>query len=95
MTRGALTTFSVANDLAKYFTILPAMLTGIAAFQLPRVTRTRRVLVAQHHATGVAVERDLECRDSQRADHHRAEFRSRCAASSIAPWVSSASCAAI
>ena len=34
MTRGALTTFSVANDLAKYFTILPAMLTGIAAFQL-------------------------------------------------------------
>jgi len=33
MTRGALTTFSVANDLAKYFTILPAMLTGIAAFQ--------------------------------------------------------------
>ena len=34
MTRGALTTFSVANDLAKYFTILPAMLTGIAAFQV-------------------------------------------------------------
>jgi K+-transporting ATPase ATPase B chain len=34
MTRGALTTFSVANDLAKYFTILPAMLTGIVAFQL-------------------------------------------------------------
>ena len=36
MTRGALTTFSVANDLAKYFTILPAMLTGIAAFQLTK-----------------------------------------------------------
>jgi K+-transporting ATPase ATPase B chain len=36
MTRGALTTFSVANDLAKYFTILPAMLTGIAAFQLAK-----------------------------------------------------------
>ena len=36
MTRGALTTFSVANDLAKYFTILPAMLTGIAAFQLSK-----------------------------------------------------------
>jgi K+-transporting ATPase ATPase B chain len=33
MTRGALTTFSLANDLAKYFTILPAMLTGLAAFQ--------------------------------------------------------------
>ena len=26
MTRGALTTFSIANDVAKYFTILPAML---------------------------------------------------------------------
>jgi len=28
MTRGALTTFSVANDVAKYFAILPAMLLG-------------------------------------------------------------------
>jgi K+-transporting ATPase ATPase B chain len=25
MTRGALTTFSVANDVAKYFAIIPAM----------------------------------------------------------------------
>ncbi|WP_326955261.1 potassium-transporting ATPase subunit KdpB [Amycolatopsis sp. NBC_01286] len=31
ITRGALTTFSVANDLAKYFAILPAMFTGIFA----------------------------------------------------------------
>ena len=29
MTRGALTTFSVANDISKYFTILPAVLTGV------------------------------------------------------------------
>jgi K+-transporting ATPase ATPase B chain len=28
MTRGALTTFSVANDVAKYFAIIPAMLMG-------------------------------------------------------------------
>jgi K+-transporting ATPase ATPase B chain len=28
MTRGALTTFSIANDVAKYFAILPAMLMG-------------------------------------------------------------------
>jgi K+-transporting ATPase ATPase B chain len=28
MTRGALTTFSVANDVAKYFAIIPAMLVG-------------------------------------------------------------------
>src|SRR5207249_2407122 len=34
MTRGALTTFSIANDVAKYFSILPAMFTGIVAFQL-------------------------------------------------------------
>jgi K+-transporting ATPase ATPase B chain len=29
MTRGALTTFSIANDVAKYFAILPAMLVGV------------------------------------------------------------------
>jgi K+-transporting ATPase ATPase B chain len=28
LTRGALTTFSIANDVAKYFAILPAMLVG-------------------------------------------------------------------
>ncbi|HVY47929.1 MAG TPA: potassium-transporting ATPase subunit KdpB [Minicystis sp.] len=33
MTRGSLTTFSVANDVAKYFSILPAIFTGMAAFQ--------------------------------------------------------------
>jgi K+-transporting ATPase ATPase B chain len=33
MTRGALTTFSVANDVAKYFSILPAIFTGLLAFQ--------------------------------------------------------------
>ena len=29
MTRGALTTFSIANDIAKYFAILPAMVMGV------------------------------------------------------------------
>jgi K+-transporting ATPase ATPase B chain len=33
MTRGSLTTFSIANDIAKYFSILPAIFTGMAAFQ--------------------------------------------------------------
>jgi len=33
MTRGSLTTFSIANDIAKYFSILPAIFTGLAAFQ--------------------------------------------------------------
>lgn len=31
MTRGALTTFSISNDVAKYFAILPAIFTGIYA----------------------------------------------------------------
>jgi len=29
VTRGALTTFSIANDVAKYFAIIPAMLVGV------------------------------------------------------------------
>jgi K+-transporting ATPase ATPase B chain len=33
MTRGSLTTFSIANDVAKYFSILPAIFTGLTAFQ--------------------------------------------------------------
>jgi K+-transporting ATPase ATPase B chain len=33
MTRGALTTFSLANDVAKYFTILPAIFVGLYATQ--------------------------------------------------------------
>jgi K+-transporting ATPase ATPase B chain len=41
MTRGALTTFSVANDVAKYFAIVPAMLVGafpeIAPFNVMRL----------------------------------------------------------
>jgi K+-transporting ATPase ATPase B chain len=31
MTRGALTTFSIANDIAKYFAILPAIFIGLYA----------------------------------------------------------------
>jgi K+-transporting ATPase ATPase B chain len=31
MTRGALTTFSIANDVAKYFAIIPAMFAGFYA----------------------------------------------------------------
>jgi K+-transporting ATPase ATPase B chain len=31
MTRGALTTFSLANDVAKYFAILPAIFAGLYA----------------------------------------------------------------
>jgi len=31
MTRGALTTFSIANDIAKYFAIIPAVFAGVYA----------------------------------------------------------------
>ncbi len=34
MTRGSLTTFSVANDVAKYFAILPAVFVGIAPLNI-------------------------------------------------------------
>ena len=63
MTRGALTTFSIANDVAKYFAIIPAM---FVAFY-PQLAG------AQHHAAGHAAERDPVGDHLQRADHHRAD----------------------
>jgi K+-transporting ATPase ATPase B chain len=53
MTRGALTTFSIANDVAKYFAIIPAMF--LAAF--PAARR------AQRHGAGDA-RRAPSCRRS-------------------------------
>ena len=35
ITRGSLTTFSIANDVAKYFAIIPAMFAGGAARARP------------------------------------------------------------
>ena len=63
MTRGALTTFSIANDVAKYFAIIPAM---FVAFY-PQLRR------AQHHGSAHAAERDPVGDHLQRADHHRAD----------------------
>ena len=34
MTRGALTTFSIANDVAKYFAIIPAMFSAVAGLSV-------------------------------------------------------------
>ncbi len=48
MTRGVLTTFSIANDVAKYFAIIPAMFMGV----YPEIAPLK------HHASGVAPERD-------------------------------------
>ena len=63
MTRGALTTFSIANDVAKYFAIIPAM---FLAFY-PQLAG------AQHHGPVDAAERDPVGDHLQRADHHRAD----------------------
>ncbi len=60
MTRGALTTFSIANDVAKYFAIIPA------AF----ATTYPQLECAEHHGPGDAGKRDPVGGDLQRADHH-------------------------
>ena len=62
MTRGSLTTFSIANDVAKYFAIIPAMF-AVDVSGAPR---------AQHHAPAFAAVGDPGARDLQRAHHHRA-----------------------
>ena len=63
MTRGALTTFSIANDVAKYFAIIPAML--VATFPADRA--------AERHGADVALQRDPQRRDLQRDHHHPAD----------------------
>ena len=69
MTRGALTTFSIANDVSKYFAILPAMFGALYA------TESRRARPAgqtQHHVPALAAKRDPQRRHLQRPDHRRA-----------------------
>ena len=62
MTRGSLTTFSIANDVAKYFAILPAMF----AATYPGVERVER------HAPRQPEVGDPVGGHLQRADHHGA-----------------------
>ena len=60
MTRGALTTFSIANDVAKYFAIIPAMF----ASSVSGAQRTQHHGFA-HAAVGDSIGGDFQC-----ADHH-------------------------
>ena len=62
ITRGALTTFSIANDVAKYFAILPAIFaaTYVAAGAAP----TGPARQAQHHGPGHARSRRSSRRSS-------------------------------
>ena len=63
MTRGALTTFSIANDVAKYFAIIPAM---FVAFY-PQLQALNIMGLA------IAAKRDPVGDHLQRAHHHRAD----------------------
>ncbi len=70
MTRGALTTFSIANDVAKYFAIIPAM---FAAFY-PQLAG------AEHHGTVESEERHsfgdhLQCTHHNRVNSARIKGR--------------------
>ncbi len=61
MTRGALTTFSIANDVAKYFAIIPAAFASTYPV-LTALNFMRLATPAERHPLG---------RDLQRPDHHR------------------------
>ena len=63
MTRGSLTTFSIANDVAKYFAIIPAMFAGTFP-----VLNALNIMHLKTPRVGGAVGGHL-----QRADHHRAD----------------------
>ena len=62
MTRGTLTTFSIANDVAKYFAILPAMFMGV----FPEIAPLNVMRLASPSS------RDPVGGDLQRAHHHPA-----------------------
>ena len=64
ITRGSLTTFSIANDVAKYFAIIPALFVG----DLPAARRRSNIMHLHSAADRGAVGRHL-----QRAGHHRAD----------------------
>ena len=69
MTRGALTTFSIANDVAKFFAILPAMFLGLYA-----VAGWRRTAVgAERDAARLAAERGAVGGHLQRPHHRGAD----------------------
>ena len=63
MTRGSLTTFSIANDVAKYFAIIPAMF--VATYPALDALNIMRLALADSRRSWQ--------RDLQRADHHRAD----------------------
>ncbi len=75
ITRGSLTTFSIANDVAKYFAIIPAMFSGV----LPGARR------AQRHGPAQPAVGDPLGGHLQRPDHRRPRAARPARASSSAP----------
>ena len=84
MTRGSLTTFSIANDVAKYFAIIPALVRR-------DLSGARR---AQHHASRLGAIGHPFGGDLQRAHHHRADPARARKASPIARSARRRCCAA-
>ena len=80
ITRGALTTFSIANDVAKYFAIIPAMFM-VAFPQLRTPQRHAPALAAQRRALGG----DLQRHHHRHADPARAARREVPAVGAAAP----------
>ena len=79
ITRGALTTFSIANDVAKYFAILPAIFAFTYAARGQQRGPARR---PQRDGPGHAVLGDHLGDHLQRRDHPACSCRSPCAACS-------------
>ena len=62
ISRGALTTFSIANDVAKYFAIMPALFVGGLSRRLQALNVMDLATPGKRHPVGDHL---------QRADHHR------------------------
>ena len=75
ITRGALTTFSIANDVAKYFAIIPAMFAGT----YPALDRLN-VMDLAYTRVGDPVRGHL-----QRRGHHRPARAARSAGRPLSP----------
>jgi K+-transporting ATPase ATPase B chain len=83
MTRGALTTFSIANDVAKYFAIIPALFAGTLPW-LKSGGRDAFAFADLGHSLGG---------DLQRADHPRAYSRGPQRRQLSAAWAPTRCCA--
>ena len=73
MTRGALTTFSIANDLAKYFAVIPAMF--IVTLPELKVARPHGPGDARRRLLGDPLGGDLQRDHHPAADPDRAQGR--------------------